>query len=135
MANVGKRLREARERIPGMTQTKLSIKSGVKQSTISEIENGQISDPSGSAMYRLSRALGVRMVWFYNPKENMAWPPGIADDPDVRAQLSQLAEYWAACSPRARKAILEVAAESADRTDGGLHSSRTDGDGEALRPK
>lgn len=54
--DTGKRLKKIRER-QGLSQTDLSIKSGVLQTTISAIERG--TDPTGKIISRLATALNI----------------------------------------------------------------------------
>lgn len=55
------RVREWRKR-RGLTQSQLSTISGVSQATISVIEKGKQA-PTAETLYRLARALDVRMEW------------------------------------------------------------------------
>ena len=50
-------IRERRERL-GMTQNDLAIKSGVKQSVLSDIENYKTTRPRIDTIFRIARALG-----------------------------------------------------------------------------
>lgn len=52
-------LRAAREGRK-LTQVRLAALSGVRQSTISAIERGDVQSPSWDTVYRLSRALKLR---------------------------------------------------------------------------
>lgn len=58
MSKLGKRIKELRE-INKMTIKQLSDKSGVGQSTISEIETGKAKNPKGETLSKLASALNV----------------------------------------------------------------------------
>ena len=51
-------LREAR-RHAGLTQDQLAARSGIDQSTISDLETGRNTDPRLSTLTRLAEALGI----------------------------------------------------------------------------
>lgn len=52
-------LKAARER-RRLTQRQLEAKSGVEQTSISRIENGDVSDPLWSTVRKLESALGLK---------------------------------------------------------------------------
>lgn len=58
MAKIGQRIKELRE-LHGLTIKDLSDKSGVGQSTISEIETGKAKNPKSETLSKLARVLGV----------------------------------------------------------------------------
>lgn len=64
--NTGEELKRLRKK-QGLSQTDLSIKSGVLQTTISAIERG--TDPTGKILVNLARALNVTTDELLNPKE------------------------------------------------------------------
>ncbi len=65
--NVGEQIRLFRHK-RGMTQTQLSIKSGLPQTTISNLE-AQGTDPTGKTLRKLAQALGVTTDELLNMKE------------------------------------------------------------------
>lgn len=75
MDTLAKRLAHARE-AAGLTQGQLSAKSGVAQSDISKIENGQILRPTSTVA--LSKALGCNPFWLDDgsgdPRQMPGWP-------------------------------------------------------------
>jgi transcriptional regulator with XRE-family HTH domain len=56
----------------GLTQEQLADRSGVPQTTISDVETGRIGNPSWDVVHRLSSALGVE------PKD--LFPPASTDE-------------------------------------------------------
>jgi transcriptional regulator with XRE-family HTH domain len=64
------RLKElARER--GLTSEELAYKSGVKLSTVRNLWQNRVQDPSFSTLYALSKALDVRMEDLLAPGEEL----------------------------------------------------------------
>ena len=59
--SLGERLKKARK-LRKLTQQKLAERSGVKQSSISELETG-INEISGETLIGVSRTLRVRPAW------------------------------------------------------------------------
>ena len=70
-------LREARHNAQ-LTQDQLAHRSGVDQSTISDLETGRITDPRLSTLTRLAEALGIAPsdLRFSEPQ------PAMTVDPD-----------------------------------------------------
>lgn len=60
MTIIGENIKKLRERA-GMTAKELSEKSGVGQSTISEIEVGKIKNPRTETLMNISKALNISM--------------------------------------------------------------------------
>lgn len=52
-----------------MTQTELATRSGVKQSVISDIENGKTRSPRPETIMALAGALGFDWTLFYKDDE------------------------------------------------------------------
>ncbi|MGM0258248.1 helix-turn-helix domain-containing protein [Enterococcus sp. AZ102] len=61
-----KALRESR----GYGVNQLSLKSGVSSSQISRFERGERKDPTLETLKKLSRALGVSISYFEDPKDS-----------------------------------------------------------------
>lgn len=77
----GKRLKQARTEA-GLTQKALAVKAGIKQATVSELENDKYH---GSAFApQLAAALGVSALWLANEK-GLKHIPG-ANDAPISAQ-------------------------------------------------
>lgn len=62
MALLGERIRERRQELK-LTQTELAQKTGLGQSSINRLENGDTPDPRASTLNTLSAALGVTPEW------------------------------------------------------------------------
>ncbi|MCX7779643.1 MAG: helix-turn-helix domain-containing protein [Negativicutes bacterium] len=56
----------------GLSQTELSEKSGVPQSSISKIETGQLKNPGGITLQKLAAALGVSVAEMLNDSDPAA---------------------------------------------------------------
>jgi len=54
----------------GLSQAELSRRSGVKQSVISDIENGHTKSPRVETLMALAAALGFNWTEFYQPANN-----------------------------------------------------------------
>lgn len=81
---IAEKLRKLRD-LRGLTTVELARTSGVHQTTISAIENGKHSSPGIDTIERLSQALKVSPLYFFNERirtpfdliENL--PPDLAD--------------------------------------------------------
>jgi len=81
---IAEKLRKLRD-LRGLTTVELARTSGVHQTTISAIENGKHSSPGIDTIERLSQALKVSPLYFFNERvrtpfdliENL--PPELAD--------------------------------------------------------
>lgn len=62
MAHAGSRIKDLREK-KELTQPQLAEKTGMAQSTISEIENGQSKSPSALALLKLAKFFEVETEW------------------------------------------------------------------------
>jgi len=71
----GDRIRHLREALH-LTQRELSIKSGVSQGHLSNLENGNVSEIGSGSLYALARAL----------RTNMAYLTGGGSDPRPRSE-------------------------------------------------
>lgn len=58
-----KQLRSARER-RGLSLTEISERSGVDESALSNLENGEMSDPTVETLVRYADAIGMRLELF-----------------------------------------------------------------------
>jgi transcriptional regulator with XRE-family HTH domain len=82
--NIAEKLRKLRD-LRGLTTVELARTSGVHQTTISAIENGKHSSPGIDTIERLSQALKISPLYFFNERvrtpfdltENL--PPELAD--------------------------------------------------------
>jgi len=79
MALLGERIRERRQELK-LTQTELAQKTGLGQSSINRLENGDTPDPRASTLNALSAALGVSAEWLQgldeaHPEEGSQEPP------------------------------------------------------------
>lgn len=64
---IGKKIRNLRKHL-GITLSKLSIKTNLSQSYLSQIER-DISQPSITALVTITQALGVTMQWLFSETE------------------------------------------------------------------
>jgi transcriptional regulator with XRE-family HTH domain len=74
----------ARER--GLTSEELAIKSGVKVSTVRNLWQNRVSDPSFSTLHAIAQALGVSIEDLVNPNEGGLESEGIRM-PELTAAL------------------------------------------------
>jgi transcriptional regulator with XRE-family HTH domain len=97
---VGGKVRELRT-VRGWTQERLSERSGVPQTTISQVEVGRIARPSWEIVAALARALGVRADVLWEAAGLVSVPeverPALADlvawlesRPDLVEQLEEV---------------------------------------------
>ena len=75
---LGKYIREARERIPGLSQRRLALDIKISHSTISRIENDDGITPDNSSL----RAIAKRLNLDYNYL--LALNGAIDDEPEIR---------------------------------------------------
>ena len=107
MDGMGKRVKELRRAL-GLTQVELAKKSGVAQSTISDIERADTTYVIGPTLAALSDALGTHPSYLTKGKS-----PG--DDPE-RMDESKLVALFRSMPDADREALLRVA-ESMARTN------------------
>ena len=69
--SIGSRLKQARK-AERLTQEQLAAKAGLKQSTISDLENGKSA--SSTSIATLAHALGVSALWLETGKGDAARP-------------------------------------------------------------
>jgi len=55
---IGRTIRQQREYI-GVSQAELASSSGLSQGYLSQIENGEVANPSAAVLFRLARALSL----------------------------------------------------------------------------
>ena len=65
----------------GMTQKELSEKSGVMQSEISRIENGN-GNPSLKTLRKLAKGMNMRLVIYFEPVDKNAEIPDTVKEPE-----------------------------------------------------
>jgi transcriptional regulator with XRE-family HTH domain len=95
----GARLRFARDK-KGLTQTQLALKSGVRQSSISELE-GDAYSPAGPKLIAICRALEVRPQWVITGERPME-PTSHADlgmDPKEAEMAAEMVRLYRRASP------------------------------------
>jgi transcriptional regulator with XRE-family HTH domain len=102
---VGVRLRHARK-LKGLTQVQLAKSSGVKQSTISEVETGESKSPVGTNLVRLAQTLSVSPEWLAAGKG-----PMVASDPPLPIEAQRVARDWLKLAPEVRKSIASMIRE------------------------
>lgn len=105
--SVGLRLRNARIK-RGLTQKDLAQLSGVKQSTISEVETGESKSPSGTNLVHLAHALRIRPEWLVTGKEPMI-AGGVSNVIPLEAEL--LAINWLKLAPEVRSKVADMIEE------------------------
>lgn len=83
----GKRLREARKKIPGLTQERLAEKIGVEGPSVSRWETGD-DFPENSRLPNICAALGVDAAYFSNPVQIIQSPlPSWASSLEEKIEL------------------------------------------------
>lgn len=93
-----------------MTQPQLATATGLKQSSLSELETGETKEISGPALIAISKALRVRPEWIVTGDEPMETDPAAALSSDERDML----ELYRGASNRWKVAIKYMASLRAD---------------------
>lgn len=114
--SVGSQLKKARK-ARKIGQVKLSQLSGVGQSTICEIETGDIQDPGGVTLFKLSKALKIRMAFFFDANEIMDKQIEQISDLRIREQFLKVASLWEKTGAKTRESILAILEEAAPEDD------------------
>lgn len=112
--DVGIRLRYVRKEIRGMTQQELAKLSGVKQTTISDLETGESKSPVGTNLVALAQSLQVNPDWLARGKGDMA-----PIDVPLPPKAVLLARDWLKLAPEVQESVHDmirkmVKASSAD---------------------
>jgi transcriptional regulator with XRE-family HTH domain len=81
---VGDLVRERRVAL-GLTQADLALRAGLRQTYISQVENGEIAMPRGHNLDALGGALGIAREEFYRAAGYFDGLPDDPDDPDEPA--------------------------------------------------
>lgn len=111
--SIGKRVREARKDA-GLTQQQLAAKVGIKQSTLSELENG---DSAGTGyVATMASALGVSALWLETGKgpkklESLSVTlsgPGVTPVASTD-EIAELISLYGKNNPTWRKKIIDLA--------------------------
>lgn len=79
---IGRRIRR-RRRLLAMTQTQLGAACGVRFQQVQKYESGA-SRVSATVLWRMSRALGVEVNYFFDGIEDEAPPPVDRERPHLR---------------------------------------------------
>lgn len=109
--SIGQRVREARK-AAGLTQQQLAEKVGIKQSTLSELENG---DSAGSGhLAAMAAALNVSALWLQTGKGSMRHvapptPPRSIGRVATTEEISELIALYGQSSPEWRQRIFDLA--------------------------
>jgi transcriptional regulator with XRE-family HTH domain len=111
--DVGMRLRHARK-LRGLTQQALAKLSGVKQTTISDLETGESKSPVGTNLVSLAQSLQVNPDWLATGKGDMQ-----PLDVPLPAKAVLLARDWLKLAPEVQESVHDmirkmVRASSAD---------------------
>jgi transcriptional regulator with XRE-family HTH domain len=114
--NVGIRLRYVRKEIRGWTQQQLAKSSGVKQTTISDLETGESKSPVGTNLMALAQSLQVNPDWLATGKGDMQQV-----DIPLPPEAINHAREWLKLAPEVRSRVADmviemVKASSADKT-------------------
>jgi len=120
--SIGTRIREARKSVK-MTQAQLAKKSGIVQSTLSELETG--ASDGTSFVASIAAALGVNALWLQTGK-GLADPDGGAITEEVRqAEMilafkdeTSLLDFYRRTDDRGRFEIAKLAARECARVNG-----------------
>ena len=126
-SGLGPRLRALREE-KGLSLRKVERESGINSGYLSQLERGEIAQPTPSVLQRVARAygepLGTLMSWAGYIEED---PAGVS--PNAKRALSYLGEDFTEDELRALKAVLDVI-----RSKGGAASSPLHNYDRALAP-
>jgi transcriptional regulator with XRE-family HTH domain len=114
--SIGTRLKQARKAAQ-LTQIELAAKSGLKQSTISDLEKGKSSGSTSVAA--LAQALGVSALWLETGRGEASAPgPTLVRSKKREARMilayddeEELLDLYRRSSERWREEIRSVAAE------------------------
>lgn len=98
---VGVRLRHARK-LRGLTQVQLAKASGVKQSTISELETGESKSPWGTSLVQLAQSLQVSSEWLASGEGDMDKDK---DGAPLPPDAIRVARDWLKLAPEVRKSV------------------------------
>lgn len=113
--DVGVRLRHVRKELRGMTQQDLVKSSGVKQSTISDLETGESRSPVGTNLVALAQSLDINPDWLATGKGDME-----PVDVPLPPKAIVLARDWLKLAPEVQESVHDmirkmVKASSADQ--------------------
>src|SRR4051812_31176498 len=103
---LGPRLRALREE-KGMSLRKVERESGINSGYLSQLERGEIAQPTPSVLHKVAKAYGEPLGTL------MSWAGYIEDDPagvspNAKRALSYLGDDFTDDELRALKAVLEV---------------------------
>jgi transcriptional regulator with XRE-family HTH domain len=112
--DVGMRLRYVRKELRGWTQQELAKASGVKQTTISDLETGESRSPVGTNLVSLAQSLQVNPDWLATGKGDMQ-----PMDVPLPPKAILLARDWMKLAPEVQESVHDmirkmVKASSAD---------------------
>lgn len=110
--DVGLRVRRARS-LRKMNQTALAKLIGVKQPTLSELENGETKEVSARTLLMAARALNVRAEWLFFGEE----PMEAAGDASLSAAELDLLAAYRAGTGRWRATVAHLLGVAPERQD------------------
>jgi len=122
--SIGKRVREARKDA-GLTQQQLAAKVGIKQSTLSELENGESAGTGYVAS--MAAALGVSPLWLETGKGPRKFsevghihPHDASHLPEngiaLTIELAELIALYGQSNPEWRKKVIDLARIGANQS-------------------
>lgn len=110
--NIGDRVREARKE-KGLSQGQLATRIGIRQPTLSDLENGESASTSHIA--KIASVLEVSALWLETgrgPKNHVA---AVNDEDDELGNVSQLIALYKEATTGGRELILTTARNVAKR--------------------
>lgn len=122
--NIGDRVREARKE-KGLSQGKLAAKVGIRQPTLSDLENGESSSTGHIA--QIAAALDVSALWLETGRGPKHIGAASNDEDDELSKIVQLIALYKEATPGGRDLILTTASNVAKRDafSAGLSSNKS----------
>lgn len=121
MSGLGRLVRERRQAL-GLTQSELALKTGLRQTYISQVEQGEIAIPRDYNLDALGAALGLTRPDFYRAAGMLESPeerpdlPAIEDvmelirrDPEILAEIDRIKRTH---TPETYERVIRVLAEA-----------------------
>lgn len=100
--DIGIRLKHARK-LRALTQPELATRSGLSQSTISELETGESHSPWGVNLVRLAQALDISANWLATGKGPMD-----GSTPPLPPEAERVARNWLRLDPQVRVKVADM---------------------------
>lgn len=111
--NIGDRVRIARKE-KQLTQGQLAAKVGIRQPTLSDLENGEST--STTYLATIAAALGVSALWLETGKGPKVPEAAVNDESDELEKITQLMMLYRDATAGGRELILSTARNVAKRS-------------------